>query len=1779
MKYKTIVSAITLALLTACNTDTNIKKTSNGNTSVDTEDVAPIANNIQIFGSVINGEELHVKYDYFDPNGDAQDIAKSEVNWYADNRLISTLNNVTLSNSEASKAIRVAIKPVALSGQKKLDSVKKIKYVGSFHTDFPANEDQPPFVSSVAINGNIVEGQKVNLSYSFIDTDLDLEGDSIVSWLIDKEQVGTGTEFTIPTNAKGKVLSVLIKPIALTGEHKLEGFPQEHIGGYIKSDTDTLPAQITDISISGDLKVGEELSLNYTYVGVDVETKPEIKWLIDGELIGSDRSVKLPVSALAKTLTVKIKPTIDISLNQFDTQEITYYAGVVKDINGVTPPPSTDSAPRILSLSIDGKIIEGNQVTADYTYFDLNNDLEGMTEFQWFLDQELAGIHKSFVIPESSAGKSLKLVVTAKAISGENKDKSYGVTRHAGMIGHKNDSEVVPPEMIDSPPIVFGMDIIGKGYEESKVSVKYHYFDVNGDKEQDSEISWQLDDNTVGFGPSFVIPAGSNGQMLSYKIKPKSATGENRANAAVYMYSGMNVLVNMPPQALTNDLVTPASKKIAHSLTAVDIDGDPLEFKIIEQPKFGMVEVIDERTGDITYDAKIGFKGADVFEYSVSDGKSSVHKIVTVNVSDTPLKNKSPIGLTGVVSVLPEQENEVTLSGYDENGDVLHYFISSGPKKGKVSLMNSSSGVFFYTPDQDWRGVDTLEYSVSDGKSVSSKTLLIKVIGVIENTKPIALSSNFTNIAETKMSHELLSYDDKPSLITYSIVEGVNVGQMTLVDNKKGIIEYTPPQNYVGKAVFKYMVSDGEYEDTSIVTIDVVAKENTAPNVPQGALKSISTYVDTPVTAELLSFDLNGDTVNYGIKTSVQNGDLTLNNSLTGDFTYTPLPAFSGDDSFTYTIRDKDGESEQEVVIHVLKTPKDEMPAVGTTDSLKVGANVTSKLFLTAYDYNNDDLEFKIVVPPQNAELILLPMKDPKSGEVMINYTPKLNFIGKDAFSYKVFDGKSESVEKHVDVDVVTDSNANELPVATLVELEIKKNTTNLMMLTGYDKEGAPLTFSIITQPENAVIKLLDEHTGKITVNYNGGQPNGTFKYAVSDGVNTVTGQVNVKVLNQVPVLTQNKFIVKNEEKLKGKFDIRDPDGDSLYVSVNSSYNNASFTVESDGSFSYRPHPDFLGNDRVSINISDGTVNDTYSVFFNSIKTGNVIDIATNPTDTISVLFEDGEVFEIGLVGRDSKLFRIKPQDAKGKITSMYMGARSASYVTENGEIVYFNKQYNYVGNVLEEVGRPDDRLVEVPRNGLKLPIVDNLTMNKLMNNNLVAVTDASIVDIDALTVNTGSFSENKQVAKTFIINDQEAVLLNTDGSLSINSVKNVEGITDQFDGTNPVVMVFTNHSAIAALHQNGAVTTFGNKSYGGDSSSISTFLDGTVDIVDIKPTFSGFAFLNSDGAVMSNGSADITSVASELNGTIPVVSVYAHKGGFAALRSDNKVIFWGDNWFNFDPSRVDGTKEIKDIQEIDGDLAFLFSDNTVYFYGANGEGNYSWDILNKTFDGTNKPLSRILVGTPDGNEFFVTVIFEDGSVKTGLRQEHPELNAILNDGEELKQIYMTRDRILYLKNNGSLFNYNISSNTVERVFKGDFFENEEVEKVAILTSGDFIVLFKSGGVSAVGRNSRTTYKVNMLRDSLIGTSVPVNPYDDIDLDGLTNGDEQGCKNGVCFSISEVDSDNDGVIDGQEIINGTDPLIAEFDHFKQDRNGDGYPDMWKFAHGNRINTPNYKMTK
>ena len=118
------------------------------------------------------------------------------------------------------------------------------------------------------------------------------------------------------------------------------------------------------------------------------------------------------------------------------------------------------------------------------------------------------------------------------------------------------------------------------------------------------------------------------------------------------------------------------------------------------------------QTARITYQSDEGFTGVDAFSFQVSDGLDTSS---TAEVSVSVTRNfRAPIATEG--QTFNGQEDtalDFTLAAFDPDVDDqpnLVYTIERPPQHGQISGMGPD---FTYTPQPDFNGEDTFEFSVS----------------------------------------------------------------------------------------------------------------------------------------------------------------------------------------------------------------------------------------------------------------------------------------------------------------------------------------------------------------------------------------------------------------------------------------------------------------------------------------------------------------------------------------------------------------------------------------------------------------------------------------------------------------------------------------------------------------------------------------------------------------------------------------------------------------------------------------------------------------------------------------------------------------------------------------------------------------------------------------------------------------------------------------------------------------------------------------------------------
>ncbi len=249
----------------------------------------------------------------------------------------------------------------------------------------------------------------------------------------------------------------------------------------------------------------------------------------------------------------------------------------------------------------------------------------------------------------------------------------------------------------------------------------------------------------------------------------------------------------------------------------------------------------------------------------------------------------------------------------DPDGDLLTATLITRDSSGSLSL--EKDGSFSYTPFNNFNGVGTFAYEVSDGTGrVDRAEVVIDVTPV--NDAPVARDDSQNNVVGATTIN-LLGNDSDVDGDDLSI-ESVTQGSNGTVDiNSDGTVAYTPNADFSGSDNFTYEVSDGELTDTATVSVDVVA--DIVNNPPEAADDSATTSEDTAVSIDVLANDgdMDRDDLTVESVTQSNNGSVAINSD--GIVTYTPNADFDGVDSFEYTV--SDGELTDTATVEVTVAP------------------------------------------------------------------------------------------------------------------------------------------------------------------------------------------------------------------------------------------------------------------------------------------------------------------------------------------------------------------------------------------------------------------------------------------------------------------------------------------------------------------------------------------------------------------------------------------------------------------------------------------------------------------------------------------------------------------------------------------------------------------------------------------------------------------------------------------------------------------------------------------
>ena len=494
-----------------------------------------------------------------------------------------------------------------------------------------------------------------------------------------------------------------------------------------------------------------------------------------------------------------------------------------------------------------------------------------------------------------------------------------------------------------------------------------------------------------------------------YSVKGRIGLGDQVTTIYVDDLNITEVYRN--PVANNDNFRTKKSVKLQGEVGTNDtqsIDGGN-EYSLLSDVQYGTLEL--KSGGSFVYIPDSGFVGLDSFTYKLCDIDSDCDDAtvsITVNENDNPVAvNDTYTALVdGIIKGKMTYNDKISADGANTLKIVWV------PKHGVITYF-SQNGTFIYRPNVGYIGKDAFTYKLCDADGdcdAASVTLRIKdrIPDAVDDQFLVEMDSALVGNVSINDSLSILDDENVWNLVT-------NPLHGTVVLENDGIFTYTPIEGFTGNDTFTYILCDIDGDcDTASVSISVSSPR---PDYVPVALPDIvniiqGSVINSTVAAnDTLSAD-GGNT--WFLLVDAINGTVEFESD--GLFSYTPSIGFTGDDSFTYSLCDGDGDCDSaKVTVIVEELVPDDLP-VTFPDSFAADKNQ----ILNGSVAENDTLSdnggnvFAITTNPSNGTVNM----DAADGS--FTYIPTTDFVGRDSFSYSLCDAQDDCSTAIVYISVKT---------------------------------------------------------------------------------------------------------------------------------------------------------------------------------------------------------------------------------------------------------------------------------------------------------------------------------------------------------------------------------------------------------------------------------------------------------------------------------------------------------------------------------------------------------------------------------------------------------------------------------------------------------------------------------------------------------------------------------------------------------------------------------------
>lgn len=505
------------------------------------DNAPPVLSNIVIVDTnsqpAIVGDTLRVTFSYSDAESDSE--GSHLIQWLRNGSEISgaTSTEYILIADDSDSVITVEVTPIALEGTSPGSATLSNNAV--------AITNSAPTVSNVSITdenaGTIQIGDQLIGSYVYTDLNADPEGATGYRWVRNGTiEVGVQTTYIVTNNDYGQTITFEVTPRAQTGVPIGETVSSK---GVLLSDNAAPEAIDVSISTNGEYIVGVELSGQYTYQ--DAENDPQdtnatsFRWLRNGTAI--EDATEMTYTTVAEDSGQEI---------QFEVTPVATQAN--RNGSAQTSPAVTinNSLPYIEPNSIS--IIDGNgsplgvgdELSVNYTFVDIDGDLEGATTYQWLAGGVVidGATNSTYVIQGSQSSTPISVQITPVASSG---DTSPGITITSSSVTAGNSAPSATIEISAAADYLVGDTLISS----------YSVTDLEDDPLGAHNFQWFRNGSAIVSATSdtYTTTIADSGQNISVRIIPVATSGSEEGAAATSTEVSINAVPTVSDITITDD--------------------------------------------------------------------------------------------------------------------------------------------------------------------------------------------------------------------------------------------------------------------------------------------------------------------------------------------------------------------------------------------------------------------------------------------------------------------------------------------------------------------------------------------------------------------------------------------------------------------------------------------------------------------------------------------------------------------------------------------------------------------------------------------------------------------------------------------------------------------------------------------------------------------------------------------------------------------------------------------------------------------------------------------------------------------------------------------------------------------------------------------------------------------------------------------------------------------------------------------------------------------------